>query len=132
MRIPAAIVLAGIASAAAAGPWQDAQDLIRRGDMTAAVPLLMQTATNPDDPNSAAAQYLLGNYFETDTGTNVDFTTAARWYRRAAERGHVQAGIALGAMYAAGRGLTQDYAEAARWLSLAAKAGTADAGVRPD
>jgi len=123
---------------ALAGPWQDAQEQIRRGDFVAALPLLVAAANAPGEPNAAAAQYTVGSYYEYGTGTAVDLTQAARWYRKAAESGHVQAEVALGSMYAQGRGVAQDYTEAAKWLGMAAKANAGNKpaattdGVKPD
>lgn len=122
-------------SSALAGPWQDAQDLIKRGDVARALPLLVQAANAPSDPNALSAQFALGCYYEAGTGTKPDFAMAARWYRRAAESGHSQAQVALASMLAAGRGVAQDYTEAARWLAAAAAAAartSAPTGVRPD
>lgn len=138
LRMHLATLLALLAGSALAGPFQDAEDLIRRGDVAAALPILVQVANTPGDPSAVAAQFILGSYYEAGTGTNVDFAAAARWYQRSAESGHVQAKIALGAMYASGRGVPQDYAEAAKWLALAAQARTdgkadpAATGNRPD
>ena len=39
---------------------------------------------------------------------------AARWFRRAADQGHVEAQLALGGMYSQGRGVPQDEGEVAR------------------
>src|SRR5947209_120842 len=91
------------ASVALAGPWQDAQEQIRRGDFVAALPLLVAAANMPGEPNAVAAQYLVGSYYEYGTGTPMDLAQAAQWYRKAAENGHVQAEVALGSMYAQGR-----------------------------
>jgi TPR repeat protein len=48
---------------------------------------------------------------------------AARWYRRAAEAGSMEAALNLGRMLKAGRGASRDPAEAARLLRAAADAG---------
>jgi hypothetical protein len=52
---------------------------------------------------------------------------AAKWYRLAADQGHVRAEFNLGVMYAEGQGVPQDYAEAVRWYRLAADQGLASA-----
>ena len=54
---------------------------------------------------------------------------SAKWYRLAAEQGHVSAQAALGDMYF-GRGVPQDYAESAKWYRLAAEQGHAIAQSR--
>ena len=38
-----------------------------------------------------------------------------KWFRKAADRGLVDAQFNLGVIYDAGEGVTQDYAEAAKW-----------------
>ena len=55
---------------------------------------------------------------------------AAKWYRLAAEQGHVSAQAVLGEMYEFGRGVPQDYSEAAKWHHLAAEQGHAVAQSR--
>ena len=52
---------------------------------------------------------------------------AAKWYRLAAEQGHVDAQNNLGLMYAQGQGVPKNGAEAAKWYRLAAEQGHADA-----
>jgi hypothetical protein len=56
-----------------------------------------------------------------------DGAEAARWYRRAAEAGDVEAALALGRILKEGQGTSPDPAEAARWLGLAADAGRGEA-----
>ena len=55
---------------------------------------------------------------------------AAKWFRLAAEQGHVSAQAVLGEMYESGRGVPQDYSEAAKWHHLAAEQGHAVAQSR--
>lgn len=52
---------------------------------------------------------------------------AARWWRKAAEQGDVEAQSHLGMMYANGRGVPKDEVEAVRWFRKAAKQGDEDA-----
>lgn len=56
-----------------------------------------------------------------------DYAEAAKWYRKAAERGDADSQFALGLMYENGDGVPEDYAEAAKWYRKAAKQGDADA-----
>jgi TPR repeat protein len=65
----------------------------------------------------------LGIMYANGTGVRQDYAEAAEWYRRAAERGHANAGLNLGVMYASGRGVPRDLAEAARWFRKAAERG---------
>ena len=64
--------------------------------------------------------------WQFDRGKNGiphDDRKALRWYRRAAERGHLQAQINLGVMYHNGRGVKKDAAESLRWYRRAAEGG---------
>ena len=54
-------------------------------------------------------------------GTGPDPVEAARWFRRAAERGHGKSQYRLGLAYLEGKGLPRDPEEAAFWLGLAAR-----------
>jgi len=57
-----------------------------------------------------------------------DTAEAARWYRKAAEAGDVDAALALGRILRdGGDGVAPDAGEAARWLKVAAGAGRAEA-----
>jgi hypothetical protein len=53
-------------------------------------------------------------------GVAQDVSEAARWYEKAAERGHARAQYNLGCMFCDGNGVSQDYVQAHKWLSLAA------------
>jgi hypothetical protein len=50
-----------------------------------------------------------------------------RWYRLAAEQGHVYAQSNLGVMYRHGYGVPQDYVLAHMWANLAAAQGNEEA-----
>ncbi len=54
-------------------------------------------------------------------GTGPDPAAAARWFRRAAQRGHGRAQYRLGLAYLEGRGVPRDPEAAAFWLGLAAR-----------
>jgi TPR repeat protein len=53
----------------------------------------------------------------------MDLAESARWLRKAAEQGEVQAQISLGTMYSKGVGVQKDSAEAVRWYRKAADQG---------
>ncbi|MGA2030018.1 MAG: tetratricopeptide repeat protein [Verrucomicrobiota bacterium] len=56
-----------------------------------------------------------------------DFVEAARWFRMAAEKGHVRAQFWLGSFYQAGQlGIMQNWTEAVKWYRKAAEQGNAD------
>jgi TPR repeat protein len=61
--------------------------------------------------------------YENGEGVAKDYHESEKWYRRAAERGHVYAQVKLGTQYLQGNGVPQDYAEALKWLRLAADQG---------
>ena len=54
------------------------------------------------------------SYYERE-----DYEEAVRWYRAAAEQGHVIAQPSLAYMYHRGQGVPQDYEEAVRWYRAA-------------
>src|SRR6516225_9720144 len=49
------------------------------------------------------------------------------WYEKAADKGHADAMVNLGALYANGQGVAQDYIQAREWYEKAADKGSADA-----
>ena len=61
--------------------------------------------------------------YRNGKGVTQDNKEAVKWYRLAAEQGHVDAQYNLGWMYDKGRGVTQDYKEAMKWFRLAAEQG---------
>lgn len=72
-------------------------------------------------------QFKMGLRFAEGDGVAQDYAEAARWYRRAAEAGHVLAQRNLGFLYASGKGVPRDFAEAERWFDKAAvEVGTTD------
>ncbi len=74
------------------------------------------------------AQNNLGVMYNTGKGAPHDYLEAAKWYRRAAEQGHVDAQNNLGALYAQGHGLPKDDIMAYVWFDQAAIKG--DPGAR--
>lgn len=58
-------------------------------------------------------------------GVPRNLVEAAKWYRRAAENGHVQAQYVLGKSYHAGEGVPKDQVEAFKWWRKAAEQGHA-------
>ncbi|MDB6061771.1 MAG: hypothetical protein JWM78_1874 [Verrucomicrobiaceae bacterium] len=55
---------------------------------------------------------------------SVDKGKAAKWYRRAAENGDMEAQFTVGRLYANGEGVKQDSGEALTWYRRAAKQGS--------
>ncbi len=81
----------------------------------------------PGTPTDARGQYELGRNYELGQGVGRDPVAAVRWFRRAADGGHVAAMTALGFAYESGRGIAADAAEAVRWYQKAAVQGDARA-----
>jgi TPR repeat protein len=67
-----------------------------------------------------AAAAWLGHLYETGKGVPQDYYEAAKWYYRAATRGHGGAQYALAMLYNKGRGVKQDYVLSYMWLNLSA------------
>ena len=70
------------------------------------------------------------NYFELGLKcySIKDYKEAVKWYRKAAERGHISAQNMLGAYYLSGiGGAAKNYKEAVKWYRKAAEQGDADA-----
>lgn len=75
------------------------------------------------DVKSAA---LLGRMYETGRGVPQDYTEAAKWYYRAADRGDARAQYELGLLYNKGQGVRRDYVLAEMWLNLSASQAVGD------
>lgn len=76
-----------------------------------------------DDPES---QNQLGeNYYYGQNGKQQDYSKAARWYRKAADRGHMYAQYNLAFCYDRGLGVPALPFEAAKWYKKAAEQGHA-------
>jgi hypothetical protein len=104
-----------------AGPFEDSNLALQRGDSTTAMELLVPLAEQGD----VVAQMSLGtmNYKRTPP----DYEESAKWFRLAAEQGEVLAERYLGTMYANGQGVARDDKEAVKWYGRAAEQGDADA-----
>ena len=68
----------------------------------------------------AAAQCGMGLSYYTGQGVPQDYSQAAEWFRKAAEKDNPMAQYLLGTMYVVGKGLPQDFAEAYFWVDVAA------------
>jgi tetratricopeptide (TPR) repeat protein len=75
------------------------------------------------DPSNAETQCWLGWSFYFGLGVVRDYERAALWFRRAAERGQVDALWNLGYCYEVGYGVPQDDAQADFWYGKAAEQG---------
>jgi TPR repeat protein len=104
----AALVSAGWARADMAAGWQAYAD----GDYARAADEWRPLAER-GDRNAAFGLGVLAQVQNQQAA-------AAKWYRKAAERGLTSAQVLLGSMYAEGRGVEQDLVQAYAWLHLAA------------
>lgn len=77
------------------------------------------------DQGDAQAQFGLALQYGSAAGVELDFTQAARWYRKAADQEHTLAQYNLGTMFARGQGVPQDETAAANWMRRAAEGGDA-------
>ena len=78
-------------------------------------------------PKSPEAQYNRGVMHATGQGQPQDDDEAVKWFRKAAEGGHVLAQCNLGVLYATGRGVPQDNVQAWAWFDIAAGQGDKNA-----
>lgn len=69
------------------------------------------------------SRYTLGVMYYKGEGVKADHQEGIEWFRKAAEKGHVQAQFLLGTMYDSGKDIAQDRAEAAAWYRKAAEQG---------
>ncbi|OGQ88198.1 MAG: hypothetical protein A2512_02540 [Deltaproteobacteria bacterium RIFOXYD12_FULL_56_24] len=95
-------------------------DALNRGDGKAALQHLLPSANKDNDE----AQYYLGRlYYYPISGIRRDYRESAKWFRLAAEKGHVAARYKLGGAYLSGKGVAQDDGRAVHWWLLAAREG---------
>jgi TPR repeat protein len=104
-------------SASAAGTLAQGKSAYEAGDYAVALKIIRPLAEQDD----LEAQYLLARMHEKGEGVTKDMVEAAKWYRRAAERGHAAAEYRMAVGYTFGLGdLPKDEAEALRWLRRSA------------
>ena len=79
------------------------------------------------DRGDARAQFALGNLYFLGTGTRRDLIKAARWHRKAAEQGLVQAQLRVAFDNLNGVGVKPDPIEATKWFHRAADQASVEA-----
>lgn len=84
----------------------------------------LRTAANKGDPGAA---FEIGVRYAEGKGVASDYTTAAKWYERAAQGGIVPATFRLGTLYEKGLGLKKDLDTARGYYLQAAEKGNAKA-----
>jgi TPR repeat protein len=77
--------------------------------------------------SDANAQFNLGRMYSYGDGVEKNYKKGAKWYRRAAKRGHVRAQIGLSDMYYRGWGVGQNYKKGTKWNERAKKQSYLDA-----
>src|SRR5262249_39702896 len=113
------LMLAAMAGAAVAGPYEDGVAGYVRGDYATALRLMHPFSYQ----GMAAAQNNLGLMYYSGQGVPQDFAEAMKWYRLAAGQGDARAQNNLGFMYYSGQGVPQNFAEAMKWYRVAADQG---------
>jgi uncharacterized protein len=73
------------------------------------------------------AQHSLGTMYVLGQGVARDYQEAAKWFRKAADQGSMEAQYNLGVSYRDGQGVAQDFREALAWFRKAADQGYAQA-----
>lgn len=109
------------ACAQASAPSERGLALFRDGRENDARAIVRPAAEGGDTDS----QYVYGLMYAE--GGSPDHWIAARWYRRAAEKGHAQAQFKLGDLLDRGKGVPEDPDQAALWYRKAADAGHAGA-----
>ncbi len=98
------------------------------GDQSAQYNLGVLFATDKELPDEYPKMENGEIYFEVGVGPQTsNLEKAVKWYKMAAEQGHVSAQLNLGVMYNQGSGAPQDYKEAAKWYQKAAEQGNTKA-----
>ena len=120
----ATALIAGVAARAAAGP-AEAEAAAARGDYAVDVSELLPLAEAGD----VAAQLPLGELYQDAKGATKSYEQSAAWFRRAAERGNLDAAYDLAYIQFAGLVFPRDTAEMMRWLRAAAARGRAEAQI---
>ena len=120
LAIGIASTLMLIASTAFAEPtYQQGVSAYKRGNYETALAAFRPLAAK----GVPKAQAILGLMYSYGEGVSVDYSEAAKWYRKAAEQDYGVAQYNLGVLYAEGKGVPQDTEEAVRWLTRAANGG---------
>ena len=70
------------------------------------------------EPSDAGAQLLLGRMYDKGEGVPKDFIEASRWYRKAAEQGHVVAQSHLAAIFQGDHSIAAPNFFLIAWTSL--------------
>lgn len=122
-RLLAALLL--LVSYAAHADFNEGVVALMAGKFEAALKIFVPLA---ETDKHAYAQYFLARMYEQGEGVAQDRRVAAKWYRKAAEKGVNDAQFRLAAMYESGEGAPRDMEYAYGWYSVAAHLGSVKAG----
>jgi TPR repeat protein len=116
---PLALLLAFL-TATARADFNDGVLALMTGDNDKALQTFVPLAETSDH---AYAQYFLGRMHAEGRGVAVNREEAAKWFRKAAEKGVQDAQFRLGGCYERGEGVPRDMEYAYGWYSVAAHIG---------
>ncbi|MCB0333051.1 MAG: sel1 repeat family protein, partial [Bdellovibrionales bacterium] len=85
--------------------------------------------TLADSYNHRDSQYALGRMYARGDGGDRNFSTARKYFSKAANQGHPKANYSLGMMYKRGDGVTSDEKKAKQYLQRASELGSQDAKI---
>jgi uncharacterized protein len=110
-------IFMAVTRAAVAGPYEDADAAIKRGDYVTAMQLMRPLA----DQGNPQAQVVVGLMYAQGSGVLQDQIEAFKWFRKAADQGYATAQLMLCGVYSTGdASVPQDYVAAHMWCNLAA------------
>lgn len=88
------------------------------------IELIAKSEAEKQFQRDANTSFLTGNEFYYGmNGKEMDYTEAVYWYRKAAEKGHIEAMYSLGNCYYHGKGVTRNYNKAKDLYERAAELG---------
>ncbi len=109
-----------LSSTTAIADFSQAVVAFHRGEYERAYATLRSLSETTNDEYTGLAQYYLGVMYLNGQGIEQDYTEAAKWLRKAAERHIEQAQFKLGNLYLQGNGLPKDYEYAYAWYRVGA------------
>ncbi|NNL99272.1 MAG: sel1 repeat family protein, partial [Gammaproteobacteria bacterium] len=98
-----------------AADFNDGVYALLTGEYDTALQHLVPLAETSDH---AYAQYFLGRMYDRGQGVEQDYNVAAKWYRKASEKGVADAQYRLGNLYTEGTGVPRDLEYAYGWYSV--------------
>lgn len=115
-----ALVITGILSSAWALPASAGMDEAMAAYQAKDYSLALQEFSALAQTGDPKAEYYMGRIYHYGEGVTVSGVEAAKWYRKAADKGVAGAQYNLGILYDQGNGVKEDAAEAAKWMRKAA------------